>query len=233
MTRSLVNRVREIWRGKDSGIWERREALQHYVHSKLMNWVAMDRAVKIPKFIGKERYIEPWQKLAEEIKIDILKNGWNEDLKAFTMYYGSEIYDASNLLILHYGFLPPDDPRMVSTVEQYYKHLVKNNFTFRYIQEDEFGAPENAFIVCTFWMINALYLIGKEKEAREMFDNISGCANHLKLFSEDVEIATKRLTGNFPQGYSHLAFIQTALLLETDYNWSDAASLKKTNNYFQ
>jgi len=233
MTRSLVNRVRDIWREKDSGIWERRKALQHYVHSKLMNWVAMDRAVKIAKFIGKERYIEPWQKIAEEIKIDILKNGWNERLKAFTMYYGSEIYDASNLLMLHYGFLAPNDPRMVSTVEQYYQHLVKNNFTFRYIEEDEFGTPENAFTVCTFWMINALFLIGKEKEAREMFDNILSCANHLCLFSEDVEINTKRLTGNFPQGYSHLAFIQTALLLETDYNWSDASSFKKANNYFQ
>ncbi|VAX35122.1 Glucoamylase [hydrothermal vent metagenome] len=232
MTRSLVNRVKAIWHGKDSGIWERREALQHYVHSKLMNWVAMDRAVKISKFINKTQYVEEWSALAEEIRIDILKNGWNEELQAFTMYYGSEIYDASNLLMLHYGFLPPDDPRIVSTVKQYRKHLVSKGFTFRYIAEDEFGAPENAFLVCSFWMINSLYLIGEEKEAREMFENVLSCANHLDLFSEDVEISTKRLTGNFPQGYSHLAFIQTALLLETDYNWSDAFSLKITNNYF-
>ncbi len=233
MTRSLVNRVRDIWREKDSGIWERRKALQHYVHSKLMNWVAMDRAVKIARFIGKTQYIERWSKEAEEIKIDILKNGWNEELQAFTMYYGSDIYDASNLLMLHYGFLPPDDPRIVSTVRQYYKHLVKDNFTFRYIAEDEFGVPENAFIVCIFWMSNALYLIGEKAKAQEMFDNILSRANHLNLFSEDVEISTGRLTGNFPQGYSHLAFIQTALLLETDYNWSDAASLKNVNNFFR
>ncbi len=229
MTRSLVNRVRDVWREPDSGIWERREALQHYVHSKLMSWVAMDRAVKIARFINKEQYVEPWSALAEEIKVDILKNGWNEDLQAFTMYYGSDIYDASNLLMLHYGFLPPDDPRIVSTVDCYYRHLVKNNYTFRYIAEDEFGAPENAFIVCTFWMINALYLVGREKEAREMFEHIMKSANHLKLFAEDVEVSTGRLTGNFPQGYSHLAFIQTVLLLETEYNWRDAFVLKFTN----
>ncbi|MCB9721190.1 MAG: glycoside hydrolase family 15 protein [Candidatus Omnitrophica bacterium] len=229
MVRSLVNRVRECWREKDSGIWERREAMQHYTHSKLMAWVAMDRACKIARFIRKPEYVNGWAQLAEDIKVDILKNAWNEDLKCFTMYYGSELYDASNLLMLHYGFLSPDDPRMISTVEEHYKHLVKNGFTFRYTSDDEFGTPENAFIVCSFWMINALYLIGREDEARQMFDHVRSCANHLGLFSEDVDITTKRLTGNFPQGYSHLAYIQTALLLETDYNWSDAYALKPNN----
>jgi len=191
-----------------------------------MSWVAMDRAVKIAKFVNKRLYIESWSKIAEEIKIDILKNGWNEELKAFTMYYGSDICDASNLLMLHYGFLRPKDPRIVSTVHQYYNRLVRNGFTFRYVDEDDFGKPENAFIVCSFWMINALYLIGEQERARGMFEHILNSANHLQLFSEDIEVDTKRLTGNFPQGYSHLAFIQTTLLLETDYNWSDAYSLR-------
>lgn len=229
IVRGLVNRVRDTWREKDSGIWERREALQHYTHSKMMAWVAMDRAVKIAKFVGKLHYVEPWSKMAEEIKVDILKNAWNEKLNAFVMYYGSEIYDASNLLMLHYGFLNAQDPRMVATVKTYYEHLVENNFTFRYIAEDEFGKPENAFLVCNFWMINSLYLIGEEDKAREMFDAVLECSNHLNLYAEDVEIKTKRLTGNFPQGYSHLAFIQTALLLETNYNWSDAYALRATN----
>jgi len=189
----------------------------------------MDRAVKIAKFVDRPGYIEPWSKVAEEIKIDILKNGWNEKLKAFTMYYGSEIYDASNLLMIHYGFLNENDDRFVSTVRTYYEHLVTNGYTFRYVTDDGLGMPENAFIVCTFWMINALYLIGEEKKARDMFDNLLNTANHLDLFSEDVEVTTRRLTGNFPQGYSHLAFIQTALLLETDYNWSDAFA-ERTNN---
>ncbi len=121
MTRSLANRVHDTWREPDRGIWERRDEPRHYVHSKLMNWVAMDRAVKIAKFVGKDRYVQKWTTLAEEIKIDILKNGWNEKLKAFTMYYGSEIYDASNLLILHYGFLEADDP--TRAVEQIVNEL--------------------------------------------------------------------------------------------------------------
>jgi len=227
VVRSLVNCVIDSWQNPDSGIWERREALQHYVHSKLMSWVAMDRAVRVAKFVNKPSHVKRWEKIAEEIREDILKNGWNEKMKSFTMYYGSEIYDASNLLMLHYGFLKPTDPRMVSTVEKTYQRLVKQGFTFRYLAEDEFGKPENAFIVCTFWMINALYLIGEERKARDMFENIMGCWNHVGLFSEDVEVESKRLTGNFPQGYSHLAFIQTILLLETDYNWSDEFNLSK------
>jgi len=230
MARSLVNRVRDVWKEKDAGIWERRQTVQHYVHSKLLSWVAIDRAIKISKYVGKPHYIKPWTKLAEEIKEDILTNGWSDKLKSFTMYYGSDIYDASNLLMLHYGFLDHRDPRMISTVEQSYKHLVKQGFAFRYIAEDEFGVPENSFIVCTFWMINSLYLIGEERKAREMFENIQGCCNHLGLFSEDVEVATKRLTGNFPQGYSHLAYIQTILLLETDYNWSDTFRFGNNGN---
>ena len=224
MVRSLVNHVVANWKTPDSGIWERREALQHYVHSKMMNWVAMDRAVKIAQYINKPSHVQAWAKIADEIREDILKNAWNEKLKSFTMYYGSDIYDASNLLMLHYGFLDRTDPKMISTVEKSYQHLVRQGFTFRYLAEDEFGQPENAFVVCTFWMINALYLIGEERKAREMLENILNCTNHLGLFAEDVEITTKRLTGNFPQGYSHLACVQTIYLMETEYNWSDAFS---------
>ena len=229
VVRSSVNNVVASWRNPDSGIWERREELQHYVHSKMMSWVAMDRAIKIAEFIGKSHRARNWKNVAREIKEDILEHGWSEKRQAFTMYYGSEILDASNLLMLHYGFLDADDPRMISTVKQSYKYLTKNNFVFRYVMDDEFGTPENAFIVCTFWMINALYLIGEEKKAREMLDNILGCANPLGLFSEDIEVSTRRLLGNFPQGYSHLALIQSVFLLETDYNWSDTARTRNGN----
>ncbi len=165
--------------------------------------------------------------MAEQIKQDILHNAWNDDLQAFTMSYGSDAFDASNLLMLHYNFLPPDDPRIVSTVHEYYKRLVKNGFMFRYDIEDDFGVPENAFIVCTFWMINALYIIGEREKAQKMFDNALKYRNHLGLLSEDVEVYTGRLTGNFPQAYSHLALIQSAFTLETDYNWLDENMLIK------
>ena len=220
VVRSLANDIRRSWQEPDCGIWERRGEMKHYVHSKMMNWVAMDRAAKIAEYLGKLEYAQKCAQAAQEIKEDILTKGWDQEQQAFTMSYGSQDLDAANLLMIHYGFLDKKDPRIISTVKQTYAQLVKNDFTMRYVAQDEFGIPENAFIVCTFWMINALYLIGEEQTARRMFNNISKCANRLGLFSEDIETTTRRLTGNFPQGYSHLAFVQTVLLLETDYNWS-------------
>lgn len=227
VVRLLTKKVAQLWHLPDNGIWERREERQHYVHSKLMNWVAMDRAAKIARLLGKRVYVKEWTRLANEIKADILKHGWNEKIKAFSMAYGSEAYDAANLLMLHYGFLDKTNPQMVSTVKEYYKNLTHNNLTFRYTIEDEFGQPKNAFVVTTFWMINALYLIGEKDLARTMFNNISKQRNPLGLLSEAIEIASGRLTGNFPQGYSHLAHIQTILLLETDYDWGDLSKMQK------
>ncbi len=222
VVRSLAKKVESIWKEPDCGIWERRGPMQHFVHSKMMSWVAMDRAAKIAQFIGKTQYVPKYLKIAGEIKVDILKNGWNDELKSFVMYYGGKEFDASNLLMLHYGFLDKNDPRIVSTVLNTYKELTKDGFVLRYKAPDDFGKPQNAFIVCTFWMINALHLIGKQQEARAMLEKIVLHANRFGLFSEDIETDTGRLTGNFPQGYSHLAFIQTIFLLETQYDWSDA-----------
>ena len=221
LVRSLVNHISSVWREPDSGIWEFRGQERHFSHSKLMSWVGMDRAAKIAAFWGREKYIQGWRKLADVIKDDILKNSWNENIKAFTMYYGSDIFDASNLMMIHYKFLEGNDERMISTVKEYYKKMVKNGFMFRYNMEDDFGNTENAFIVCTFWMINALYLIDEKEKSREMFDNMLKYRNHLGLLSEDIEIFSGRLTGNFPQAYSHLALIQSAFTLETNYNWLD------------
>lgn len=231
VVRSLANTVKDIWREPDCGIWERREAKRHYVHSKMMSWVAMDRAAKIAKFLGKNDHTESYLKMAAMIKEDILQKGWNEKIGAFTMDYGSEDLDASNLLMIHYGFLDPKDPRMVRTVQATHQQLVKNNFCMRYVAPDEFGVPQNAFIVCTFWMINALYHIGEEAKARKMYENIVKCANPLGLFSEDIDVDSKRLTGNFPQGYSHLAFIQTTLLLETDYTWIGSFDRRRSDHF--
>ncbi|GIX46973.1 MAG: glycosyl hydrolase [Candidatus Tectimicrobiota bacterium] len=221
LVRSLVNHIRQVWRQPDSGIWEFRGAERHFTHSKLMSWVGMDRAAKIAAFWRRTRYIDSWRALAEEIKADILRHGWNDQVQAFTMYYGSDALDAASLLMLHYNFLPPDDPRLVSTVQQCYRHLVKNGFMFRYRVADDFGEPENAFIVCTFWLVNALYLIGEKAKARELFEHMLKYRNHVGLLSEDIEVYSGRLTGNFPQAYSHLALIQSAFVLETAYNWLD------------
>jgi GH15 family glucan-1,4-alpha-glucosidase len=221
LVRSLVNHIIQVWEQPDNGIWEFRGVKRHFTHSKLMSWVGMDRAVKIAAFLGKPKYIPIWRHVANQIHDDILNHAWNKQAEAFTMSYDSEAFDASNLLMLHYKFLPSDDARIISTVNTYYDHLVKNDFMFRYKVDDDFGTPKNAFIVCTFWMINALYIIGQKAKARQMFDHLLKHRNHLGLLSEGIEIDTGGLTGNFPQAYSHLALIQSAFTLETDYNWLD------------
>lgn len=221
VVRSLANRAMEVWKEPDCGIWERRGPMQHFVHSKMMNWVALDRAIKISKYVGKEKHVARYLKVADEIKKDVLKNGWDPGLNSFVMSYGSRDLDASNLLMLHYGFLDVTDPMIIGTVEATYQKLLSDGFVMRYTAEDEFGVPQNAFIVCTFWLIDALYLIGRKEEAREMFHRVIGYANKFGLLSEDIEPATGKLRGNFPQGYSHLALVQTALLLETNYQWND------------
>lgn len=225
VVRSLVNKVISDWRNPDCGIWERRGSEQHFVHSKLMSWVAMDRAAKISCFIGKENHAPAYLAVADEIKADILAHGWDKELNSFVMHYGSKDVDASNLLMLHYGFLEPSDPRIQGTVEAAQKNLVRNGCVMRYTAQDEFGLPKNAFIVCTFWLINALFLTGKEDQARAMFDQIVSHVNGFGLLSEDIEPETGILTGNFPQGYSHLALIQSAFLLETKYQWKSGGRL--------
>lgn len=230
VVRSLANKVVADWRSPDCGIWERRGSEHHFVHSKMMSWVAMDRAAKISRFIGQKRHAPRYLEAAEEIKRDILANGWDPELNSFVMHYGSKDFDASNLLMLHYGFLEPSDSRIKGTVEVALQHLVRNGFVMRYTAQDEFGLPKNAFIVCTFWLINALYLIGREKEARTMFDQAIGHVNRFGLLSEDIEPETGRLTGNFPQGYSHLALIQSAFLLETNYQWNSGSRLFSAEN---
>lgn len=221
--RTLANLARRVWREPDNGIWEYRGAAQHHVFSKLMNWVAMDRASKIAAIIGKDDFAADYRTTAEEIRADILKNGWNAAAGAFTMFYGSPHADAAVLLMLHYGFLPPTDPRMTATVDFCFRELVRDGFVMRYTAEDDFGRPENAFMICTFWMVNALYLTGHKQQAREMFERALGTVNHLGLMAEGIEPGTGRQTGNFPQGYSHMAFIQSALLFETDYQWGPSA----------
>ncbi|MFH0754775.1 MAG: glycoside hydrolase family 15 protein [Candidatus Omnitrophota bacterium] len=223
VVRSLANKVVDMWRTPDCGIWERRGDEQHFVHSKMMSWVAMDRAAKISKHIGKSRHMARYRDVAKEIKMDILAHGWDAELNSFVMHYGSKDLDASNLLMVHYGFLPSSDKRIKGTVEAACRHLVRNGYVMRYTTNDEFGAPKNAFIVCTFWLIHALYLTGRQDEARVMYDQMIGKVNRLGLLSEDIEPDTGRLIGNFPQGYSHLALIQTAFLLETNYQWDSGA----------
>lgn len=211
--RSIVAVVAKQWHKPDQGIWEIRGADHHFVYSKAMSWVAIDRGVKIASMLDRDFYVDEWSALADTIRDDIMANGWDEELGAFVQYYGSKNLDASNLLLEEIGFIEADDPRYISTVMKTRDQLCRNGFMFRYLHEDDFGVPRSSFVLCTFWLVNSLYKIGHHDEALEIFNNIIGCSNHVGLLSEHIDIETRELLGNFPQAYSHLGLIQSALLI--------------------
>ena len=211
IVKSIVWVVRKNWQLADKGIWEFREEDRHFTFSKLLCWVAVDRAIKISKLIEGGKSATKWESLREEIHSDIMKNAWNEEKQAFTQSYQSEHLDASVLLMEYYGFIEGKDPKYVKTVKAIEKELMHEGLLYRYKNEDDFGLPSSSFTVCTFWFINSLYKIGEEDNAKALFDKLLGYSNHLGLFSEDIDFNSKRLLGNFPQAYSHLALIDNAL----------------------
>jgi GH15 family glucan-1,4-alpha-glucosidase len=216
ITRSIVRIVRKNWKKPDRGIWEIRTEHRHFVFSKLLCWVAIDRAIKVAELIKRDEYLQKWGKLRETISKDILEKGWNEEVQAFTQAYGLKDLDASNLLMEAYGFIDATDHRFVSTVKAIQRELGRNGLMYRYKNRDDFGLPTSSFTICTFWLIQALDKIGEREQAQKLFDQLLTYSNHLGLFSEDIDFETKRLLGNFPQAYSHLALIETAMLFSKD-----------------
>ncbi len=213
IVRSIVKTVENNWQKPDKGIWEIRTEEKHFTLSKVLCWVAIDRGISIARIIRKEHYVKEWQLLADKIKADIYENAWNEEVKSFTQFYGSSDQDASNLLMEPYGFIAASDEKYILTIKAIQKDLCVNGLMYRYKNKDDFGLPSSSFTICTFWLINSLNAIGEHKEATDLFENLLSYGNHLGLFSEDIDFKTKRLLGNFPQAYSHLALIETAINL--------------------
>lgn len=216
VVRTLVRTVEQTWMEPDNGIWEYRSQGRHFTFSKVLCWVALDRGVKIAGLLKKKPLAAQWAKVRDAIKKEILEKGWNPSLQAFTQFYGGADLDASNLLMVNYGFIAADDPRYVTTVKKTKESLSKDDLMYRYRNHDDFGKPSSSFTVCTFWMIKSLYLIGAKAEAERIFRKVLGYGNHLGLYSEDIDFETKRLLGNFPQAYSHLALIDTAITLSNE-----------------
>ncbi|MGV8964310.1 MAG: glycoside hydrolase family 15 protein [Candidatus Saccharimonadaceae bacterium] len=212
IVKNLVRNVLRDWRNPDQSIWEFRTISRHFVFSKVMSWVAIDRAAKIASLLQKDKYANAWQGAAGEIRKDILTNGWKEEIQCFSQAYDNLDYDSSVLLMQTYGFIEATDERYIKTVKTIKNNLLHNGLMYRYKSADDFGLPTSAFTICTFWLIQALYVIGEHDEAKEIFEEILKHANHVGLFSEDLDFETKRRLGNFPQAYSHLALINTASL---------------------
>lgn len=212
IVKNLVRMVLRDWSKPDQSIWEFRTISRHFVFSKVMSWVAIDRASKIAALLQKDSYANAWEGVAAEIKEDIITHGWKEEIQCFSQAYDNLDYDSSVLLMQTYGFIEATDERYIKTVKTIKENLLYNGLMYRYKSKDDFGKPTSAFTICTFWLIEALYVIGERDEAKEIFDEMLKNVNHVGLLSEDLDFETKRRLGNFPQAYSHLALINTASL---------------------
>ncbi|MFH1560061.1 MAG: glycoside hydrolase family 15 protein [Chloroflexota bacterium] len=205
--------VCENWTRPDRGIWEIRGPLQHFVYSKVMCWAALDQAIMLARTLERPAPIEQWQETADTIKKEVLTRGWSERKQSFVQRYGSEALDASNLLIAFVGFLPPDDPRIQSTIKATIEELAQGHFVRRYnTQEVQDGLTggEGTFTMLTFWLIGNLLFSGQVRKAFDLFQEFLELANHLGLFSEMMDPSTGEFLGNFPQAFSHLGLIHTA-----------------------
>jgi GH15 family glucan-1,4-alpha-glucosidase len=216
LQRSLLRFVEDSWTRPDEGIWEVRGKRRHFVHSKVMAWVAVDRAVQTVERFGVPGDLDRWRRLRAQIHDEVCERGFDADRNTFTQSYGSEPLDASLLLIPAVGFLPFDDPRVVGTVEAIERELCVDGFVLRYpTDESEDGLPpgEGAFLPCTFWLVDALVGIGRREEAEALFERLLGLCNDVGLLSEEYDPRVGRLVGNFPQAFSHIGLVNSAMML--------------------
>jgi GH15 family glucan-1,4-alpha-glucosidase len=223
LQRTLLDFLESAWDRPDEGIWEVRGPRRHFVHSKVLAWVAFDRAVQGAERLGLDGPVDRWRRLRQEIHEEVCREGFNAELGSFTQSYGSSELDASTLLIPILGFLPPDDPRVVGTVDAVQRHLTRDGFVERYRTQarnevDGLSGGEGVFLPCSFWLVDALLLTGRRAEAERLFEELLGIRNDLGLLSEEYDPSEKRLLGNFPQAFTHVGLVNSA------YNLSQADS---------
>ena len=209
----IVNHVCRVWNNKDFGIWEARGQKKHFVYSKLMCWVAIDRGLKIAKKKNFKHPLKKWDRIREEIRESILKNGYDKTMGSFVQSYHSKNLDAANLLIPIVGFLPFDDARVKGTIDATVKNLTNNGLVFRYLSKDGLPGKEGAFVLCTFWLIDCLALSGQIQKAEKMFTDLLRHISPLGLFAEEIDPRDKTMLGNFPQAFSHVGLINSALYM--------------------
>jgi GH15 family glucan-1,4-alpha-glucosidase len=203
------------WSDPDNGIWEMRGDRQHFTHSRVMTWVAVDRAIRGVEHWQLDGPIHRWKALRDQIRADVLKHGYDAGLGSFVQAYGSRDLDAALLLIPAVGFLPGDDPRVLGTIDAVQRELVSDGFVRRYVTHDATSVDglhgeEATFLVCTFWLADALSLAGRHDEARQTFERILALRNDLGLLSEEYDVRAQRQIGNYPQAYSHIGVVNTA-----------------------
>jgi GH15 family glucan-1,4-alpha-glucosidase len=216
LQKALAGHLATVWQQPDQGIWEVRGKPQHFTHSKIMAWMAVDRAVKSAEQFGLDGRLDQWRALRDEIHADVCKNGFDAELNSFVQAYGSKLSDASLLLIPTVGFLPADDPRVRGTIEYIEKTLLVDGFVLRYDSEktdDGLPAGEGAFLACSFWLADTYVLLDRCDDATRLFERLLSLRNDVGLLAEGYDPQAKCQVGNFPQAFSHIALLSTAFNL--------------------
>jgi GH15 family glucan-1,4-alpha-glucosidase len=220
LQRKLVEFLEGAWHEPDEGIWEVRGPRRHFTHSKVLAWVAFDRAIDAVESFNREGPLERWKQARQDLHDEVCREGFNVELNSFVQSYGSETLDASTLLIPLVGFLPAEDPRVVGTIERIELDLTRDGFVERYREDDAsdvdgLPAGEGVFLPCSFWLVDCLALLGRRDEARALFERLLGLRNDLGLLAEEYDPDEKRLLGNFPQAFTHVGLVNSA------YNLAD------------
>ncbi|MFP3982985.1 MAG: glycoside hydrolase family 15 protein, partial [Desulfurivibrionaceae bacterium] len=221
--REVCNYATDHWRERDYGVWEVRGGPYHFVYSKVMCWLALDRGLTIARRYGFPADYHRWESVREEIKNEVLEKGWSEKKKAFVQHYESEALDASNLLLPVLGFLPFDDPRVLSNLEATRRELAHGDFLYRYTAPDHLAGREGAFLLCTFWLIDNLVALDRLDESELLIHRLEGAANHLGLFSEEYDAGWQEALGNFPQAFTHIGYINSVTALRRARSRAEAA----------
>jgi len=216
LQQTVMEFLEGVWDQPDDGIWEVRGPRCHFTHSKVLAWVAFDRAVDAIERWDRPGPVDRWRRIRDEIHEEVCREGFNVELNSFTQSYGSDDLDASTLLIPLLGFLPPEDPRVIGTVEAIQRDLTRDGFVQRYHThdvDDGLTGGEGVFLPCSFWLVDALLMLGRDDEARALFEKLLAVSNDLGLLSEEYDPSAKRLLGNYPQAFTHVGLVNSAFNL--------------------
>ncbi|HWH34406.1 MAG TPA: glycoside hydrolase family 15 protein [Acidimicrobiales bacterium] len=218
LQRALLDNLERVWSEPDEGLWEVRSGRQHFTHSKVMAWVALDRAVMGVERFGLDGSLQRWRQLRDRIHAEVCEQGYDAERNTFVQHYGGQGLDAALLMLPLVGFLAPDDPRIVGTVEAVQAELVIDGFVHRYDTghtDDGLAGSEASFLMCSFWLADCLHLIGRHGEACELFERLLAIRNDVGLLAEEYDVGARRMIGNFPQAFSHVALVNSASTLSS------------------